>query len=44
VLDAATARGVLPLALHPVMTFTGRPEDVARLGGASVAVTATAGE
>jgi predicted short-subunit dehydrogenase-like oxidoreductase (DUF2520 family) len=44
VLDPATERGVLPLALHPVMTFTGRPEDVARLGGASVAVTATAGE
>ncbi|MDT7582097.1 MAG: hypothetical protein QOK35_3361 [Pseudonocardiales bacterium] len=44
VLDAATDQGVLPLALHPVMTFTGRPEDVARLAGASVAVTATEGE
>lgn len=40
VLDPATAHGVLPLALHPVMTFTGRTEDVARLAGASVAVTA----
>ena len=26
-LDPAAARGVLALALHPVMTFTGRPED-----------------
>jgi predicted short-subunit dehydrogenase-like oxidoreductase (DUF2520 family) len=43
VLDPAVAHGVLPLALHPVMTFTGRTEDVARLAGASVAVTA-AGE
>jgi predicted short-subunit dehydrogenase-like oxidoreductase (DUF2520 family) len=44
VLDPAATRGVLPLALHPVMTFTGRTEDVARLGGASVAVTAEAGQ
>lgn len=43
-LDPAAERGVLPLALHPVMTFTGRPEDVARLAGASVGVTATAGD
>ena len=43
VLDPATAHGVLPLALHPVMTFTGRTEDVARLAGASVAVTAAVG-
>lgn len=43
-LDPATERGVLPLALHPVMTFTGRPEDVARLAGASVGVTAAAGD
>jgi predicted short-subunit dehydrogenase-like oxidoreductase (DUF2520 family) len=40
VLDAASARGVLALALHPVMTFTGRPEDVDRLSGASFGVTA----
>ena len=44
VLDAATAQGVLPLALHPVMTFTGRSEDVARLAGASVGVTAAEGD
>jgi predicted short-subunit dehydrogenase-like oxidoreductase (DUF2520 family) len=40
VLDAAAARGVLPLALHPIMTFTGRPEDVDRIGGASFGITA----
>jgi predicted short-subunit dehydrogenase-like oxidoreductase (DUF2520 family) len=44
VLGAATEHGVLPLALHPVMTFTGRTEDVARLASACVGVTATAGE
>lgn len=40
VLDAAAARGVVPFALHPVMTFAGRPEDLDRLGGASFGVTA----
>src|SRR6476620_3911829 len=40
VLDPAAARGVLALALHPVMTFTGRPEDVDRLSGATFGVTA----
>lgn len=40
VLDAATRRGALPLALHPAMTFTGRREDVARLAGCSFGVTA----
>ena len=44
VLDPATALGVLPLALHPVLTITGRAEDVARLAGAGVAVTAPAGQ
>lgn len=39
VLDAAAARGVLPLALHPVMTFAGRPEDVDRIAGAAFGVT-----
>ena len=39
VLDPAAARGVLALALHPVMTFTGRPEDLDRLDGASFGVT-----
>jgi predicted short-subunit dehydrogenase-like oxidoreductase (DUF2520 family) len=42
VLGPAAELGVLPLALHPVMTFTGRVEDVARLAGCSVGVTATA--
>ena len=40
VLDPAAARGVTPLALHPVMTFTGRPEDIDRLLGATWGVTA----
>jgi predicted short-subunit dehydrogenase-like oxidoreductase (DUF2520 family) len=40
VLAPAVAEGVLPLALHPVMTFTGRVEDVARLAAASFGVTA----
>jgi predicted short-subunit dehydrogenase-like oxidoreductase (DUF2520 family) len=39
VLDAAAARGVLALALHPVMTFAGRPEDVDRISGATFGVT-----
>jgi len=39
VLEPATAVGVLPLALHPAMTFTGRWEDVARLSTACVGVT-----
>jgi predicted short-subunit dehydrogenase-like oxidoreductase (DUF2520 family) len=39
VLDPAAARGVLALALHPVMTFTGRPEDLDRLVGATFGVT-----
>ena len=41
VLHPATARGALPLALHPAMTFTGAPEDVDRLvAGISFGVTA----
>jgi predicted short-subunit dehydrogenase-like oxidoreductase (DUF2520 family) len=40
VLDPATRAGALPLALHPVMTFTGRPDDVERLAGISFGVTA----
>jgi predicted short-subunit dehydrogenase-like oxidoreductase (DUF2520 family) len=40
VLDSAAARGVLALAVHPVMTFTGRPEDLDRLLGATFGVTA----
>jgi predicted short-subunit dehydrogenase-like oxidoreductase (DUF2520 family) len=40
VLDPAAARGVVALALHPVMTFTGRSEDLDRLLGATWGVTA----
>jgi predicted short-subunit dehydrogenase-like oxidoreductase (DUF2520 family) len=40
VLGPATRRGALPLALHPVMTFTGRPDDLDRLAGISFGVTA----
>ncbi len=40
VLEPATRCGVLPLALHPVMTFAGRPEDVLRLSGVPFGVTA----
>lgn len=40
VLAPAAAAGALPLALHPVMTFTGRPEDLDRLAGVPFGVTA----
>ncbi len=40
VLDPLTRLGALPLALHPAMTFTGRPEDLARLAGACFGMTA----
>jgi predicted short-subunit dehydrogenase-like oxidoreductase (DUF2520 family) len=40
VLDPATRLGGLPLALHPVMTFTGRSDDVDKLAGISFGVTA----
>jgi predicted short-subunit dehydrogenase-like oxidoreductase (DUF2520 family) len=39
VLDPATRAGALPLAMHPVMTFTGRSDDVNRLAGVSFGVT-----
>jgi predicted short-subunit dehydrogenase-like oxidoreductase (DUF2520 family) len=39
VLAPATRAGGLPLALHPVMTFTGRPDDVDRLAGICFGVT-----
>ncbi|MDX6429818.1 MAG: hypothetical protein QOE54_2184 [Streptosporangiaceae bacterium] len=39
VLAPATRAGGLPLALHPVMTFTGRPDDVDRLAGISFGIT-----
>jgi predicted short-subunit dehydrogenase-like oxidoreductase (DUF2520 family) len=40
VLDPAARRGGLPIALHPVMTFTGRGDDVDRLRGTCFGVTA----
>jgi predicted short-subunit dehydrogenase-like oxidoreductase (DUF2520 family) len=40
VLEPAVRRGALPLALHPVMTFTGRGDDVDRLRGTCFGVTA----
>jgi predicted short-subunit dehydrogenase-like oxidoreductase (DUF2520 family) len=41
VLDPAARAGALPLALHPVMTFTGRSDDLDRLrGGISFGITA----
>lgn len=39
VLSAAAEHDVLPIALHPAMTVTGRAEDVTRLTGACVGVT-----
>ena len=40
VLEPASRLGALPLAIHPVMTFTGRPDDADRLDGTSFGVTA----
>ncbi len=40
VLEPATRLGALPLALHPVMTFTGRDDDTERLRGTCFGVTA----
>jgi predicted short-subunit dehydrogenase-like oxidoreductase (DUF2520 family) len=39
VLAPAEQAGVLPLALHPAMTFSGAPEDADRLAGAPFGVT-----
>jgi predicted short-subunit dehydrogenase-like oxidoreductase (DUF2520 family) len=39
VLEPAVRSGALPLALHPVMTFTGREDDVERLRGTCFGVT-----
>jgi predicted short-subunit dehydrogenase-like oxidoreductase (DUF2520 family) len=39
ILEPATRSGALPLALHPVMTFTGSTIDLARLAGCSFGVT-----
>jgi predicted short-subunit dehydrogenase-like oxidoreductase (DUF2520 family) len=40
VLAPAAEVGALPLALHPAMTFAGRPEDLQRITACSFAVTA----
>ena len=40
VLDPLTTAGALPLAIHPVMTFTGTEVDLQRLAGACFGVTA----
>jgi predicted short-subunit dehydrogenase-like oxidoreductase (DUF2520 family) len=40
VLDPAVRRRALPLALHPVLPFTGTAVDLARLAGTSFGVTA----
>src|SRR3954449_8537854 len=40
VLDPLLTSGALPLALHPVMTFTGTDVDLQRLAGACFGVTA----
>ncbi|MEV4311079.1 DUF2520 domain-containing protein [Actinocrispum sp. NPDC049592] len=44
VLGPAAEHGALPLALHPVMTFTGRPEDLDRITACSVGITAADGD
>ncbi|ASO17982.1 putative short-subunit dehydrogenase-like oxidoreductase (DUF2520 family) [Actinoalloteichus hoggarensis] len=41
VLAEAARIGALPLALHPVMTFTGRGEDLVRLAACCIGITAT---
>jgi predicted short-subunit dehydrogenase-like oxidoreductase (DUF2520 family) len=40
VLEPAVRRGAMPLALHPVMTFTGRSDDIDRMAGICFGVTA----
>lgn len=44
VLRPAADAGALALALHPVMTFTGREEDLQRMAACSVGVTAAVGD
>lgn len=41
-LDAAASLGVVPMAIHPAMTFTGTSLDLDRMVGATFAVTAPA--
>jgi predicted short-subunit dehydrogenase-like oxidoreductase (DUF2520 family) len=40
ILHPATAAGARAVALHPAMTFTGQPDDLARLAGISYGATA----
>jgi predicted short-subunit dehydrogenase-like oxidoreductase (DUF2520 family) len=40
VLAPAARAGALPMALHPAMTFVGRPEDVDKIDGVAFGVTA----
>jgi predicted short-subunit dehydrogenase-like oxidoreductase (DUF2520 family) len=40
VLAPATRAGALPMALHPAMTFVGRPEDIDKIDGVAFGVTA----
>jgi len=40
VLDPATRCGALPLAIHPIMTFTGTSMDIERMHGAIFGITA----
>ncbi|MFI7484000.1 Rossmann-like and DUF2520 domain-containing protein [Kocuria sp. M1R5S2] len=42
ILDPARAGGVIPLAIHPAMTFTGMSLDLARLSDCSFGITAPA--
>jgi predicted short-subunit dehydrogenase-like oxidoreductase (DUF2520 family) len=44
VLSPAASAGTLPLALHPVMTFTGRAEDLERIAACCFGVTAPDGD
>lgn len=44
VLEPAAGLGALTIALHPVMTFTGRAEDLQRMSAACVGVTAADGD
>lgn len=40
ILEPLTDRGVIPLAIHPAMTFTGSDEDIARLPDTCFGITA----
>ncbi|MDX8051382.1 DUF2520 domain-containing protein [Lentzea sp. BCCO 10_0798] len=44
ILEPAAELGALTIALHPVMTFTGRAEDLQRMSAACVGVTAADGD